>query len=599
LHSITKNILIQQFIMAYLSKYLRNQRKRKYSLFLRMFATKIRTLKTKPHILTGIFSILTIISCAKMGSLGGGAKDTVAPVVEKCIPDNGSVHFAGRKAEIYFNEYVSLKDLNSKMIVSPPIVPAPDVVVSGKKIIIRINPDSLQNSRTYQINFGNAIVDVNEGNPLNGFVYSFSTGDVIDSLKLSGTVIDAQTLKPVEGVVVSLYSWENRENFRTYIPQYLTFTDKYGVFQLEYLAEGNYAILALKDANNNYYFDQATESIAFFNTPVSPSTRLTSPQSDSMQQGLNNMPEQINLKLFTEDRQQQYILKTERSEPGKIQIVFAQPNRKAPEFTLKGNPESVFNLSKNNDTLSIWMTNNLNASADSVTVFLRYYSDNSFTQLIADTAYGVISNKSSIAKFTVSIAKQQELFAPIGLMFSNPIATTDATKVLISENKNGEDPISFSFEKTVNPCKLSIESALESGGTYYLILAQGAFTDIYQQKSNADTLSFTMKRTGDYGSLIVILPGTNEAAFAELLLQDKVKYKASSVEGKIVFENILVGKYSIRITQDLNNNGYWDSGNLEKYLQPEPVYYYIGEYEVRSNWQHELEWAVPFNSNDK
>lgn len=587
------------FIIKACSNNLSGYGRYKYSLFLSMFATKIRTLKTKPHIFIGIFSILTIISCAKMGSLGGGPKDSVAPVVAKCIPENGSVNFASHKVEIYFDEYISLKDLNSKMVVSPPMKPAPEVIVSGKKLIVKINTDSLQASKTYQINFGNAIVDVNENNPLNGFVYSFSTGGSIDSLKISGTIIDAQSLKPIEGAIVSLYSWETRELFYDNIPQYLTFTDKSGNFSLEYLAEGNYAIFALKDANNNYYFDQATESIAFSNIPVIPTVEVTPAPDDSTTQIVSYGPQNLSLKLFTEDKQQQYILKTERPAHENIRIVFANPNRIAPKFQLDGKFEYLHTVSKNQDTINIWLTQKTEALADSIPIFISYYSDNSLIKLVSDTVVATRNPKARLTMLTVSVPKQQNLFSPLNLIFSTPISTTDSLKIILSENKNGDDPIPFSIKKSENPCYVEIDANLESGGSYYIILAPNAFSDTYGQTTSADTLNFAMKRNSDYGTLIIHLPDASHTSFAELLMQDKVKYNIQTIDEKIVFENISVGKYTIRITQDLNSNGYWDSGNLTENTQPEPVFYYSGEYEVRSNWQHELEWAVPFNTLDK
>ncbi|NLA25347.1 MAG: hypothetical protein GX879_10315 [Bacteroidales bacterium] len=529
-----------------------------------------------------------------MGSLSGGPKDITPPQIKSAEPENASTNFNSNKVTIVFDEYISLRDLQNKMIVSPPMQPKPEVNVHGKKLIIKLNADSLQENKTYQINFGNSIVDVNEGNPLNGFTYSFSTGPIIDSLKVAGNIVDALSLKPVEGVIVSLYAQNEKENFTSKTPQYLTFTDKNGRFKIEHIAEGEYAIFALKDANNNYYFDQATEEIAFLDSIIIPNVETKISPNDSTKTITEYLPFDLNLKLFAEDNQKQYISKIERIHPGRIQITFDKPNREKPEFKFSEEIEHLYYISKNRDSINFWLQEDANNFKDSIIIYFNYYATNAKQEIISDTAIAVKKSKTNIPKLEVKLSGKQELYSPIIVNFENPISKIDTSKIFLSETKDKTELIKFNCKQAENPTQLEINADVESGTEYYLFIEESAFQDIYKQNNTQDTLKFTVKMASEYGSLIVVLNADSESAFAELLINEKVQRKAYLENGKITFENIPVGKYRIRITQDLNKNGFWDTGNYSENLQPEPVFYYNEEYEIRSNWQHELEWEIPF-----
>ncbi len=561
-----------------------------------MFATKIKTLRTKTHIFYYLFLLLLIISCAKMGSLGGGPIDREGPIVLECIPANGSINFNAHKIEIRFNEYISLKDISNQLIVSPPINPKPEVSVSGKKVVIKLKPESLLPNKTYQLNFGNAIVDVNEGNQLNGFVFSFSTGDHIDSLQVSGTLVDALSLKPVEGAVVSLYNSHEANLFRSELPQYLSITNKDGKFSLNNLAQGSYSIFALKDANYNYYFDQPSEPLAFYDSLIQPGVNII---ADSARSVTQYFPTDVRLHLFTEDHKKQYITNVERSEPQYMRLVFNLPNRITPEYSIDNYGDYLSQLSENADTLTIWLLNENDILRDTVSVFVKYYESYRHDSIVYDTLIAVKKTTASLLPFTKSSQKQKELYEPYAIRFSHPIAGIETGKIGLFEDKNYNDSIVFEMQISNNPCVVLLTADIDGGTACRLIAEEGAFTDYYGRSTMTDSIPFTVRRLSDYGSLILILTGSDEPAFAELLQQDKVKYKSLITNNRIEFMNIIAGRYSIRITHDVNNNGYWDTGNLDALQQPEPVFYYTGEYEIRSNWQHELEWAVPFDSGNK
>ena len=218
--------------------------------------------------------------CANQVAPTGGPKDDRPPVVVETVPENRSVNFMGKKIEITFDEYVSLENANHNVMISPPLREKPDIKLKNKTVIIKFK-ETLAENTTYTINFGAAIKDLHEGNLFKDYVYSFSTGDHIDTLSIAGKVLYAADKKPVDGAYVSLYA-ADRDNLDslplTTAPNYLTKTDKEGNFRLEGLADKKYLVFALKDANSNLYFDLPNEEVAFLDTLVPASYPWTAPK---------------------------------------------------------------------------------------------------------------------------------------------------------------------------------------------------------------------------------------------------------------------------------------------------------------------------------
>ena len=214
-----------------------------------------------------------LIRCASPGSLSGGPKDETPPKILSCIPGNFSTHFKAQKVEITFDEYFDLKDIAKQLIVSPPMAKKPEFKKNGKKLDI-IFKDSLIANRTYAINFGDAIVDLNEGNAIKNFQYVFSTGSSIDSLQIGGQVIQATDGKPAEDILVMLYNGRADSLPLKTIPLYVSRTNKRGKFTVKNLAGGSYKIFALKDGNTNFKYDMPSESIAFMDSLITPTISL-------------------------------------------------------------------------------------------------------------------------------------------------------------------------------------------------------------------------------------------------------------------------------------------------------------------------------------
>jgi hypothetical protein len=234
--------------------------------------------KIRPFLI--LLTSLLFFACAKQVAITGGPKDIAPPVMKKSIPENGSVNFNEKTIYIQFDEYFKLNSLNQKLIISPPIEEAPEILIKGKGIKISLKPELLQPNTTYSFNFNDAIADNNENNALNSFVYAFSTGAVIDSLSFSGIVLDALTKKPVTDAWVVLYDNLNDSAIQTLSPAYVTKVDKDGDFLIPFVHENDYHVFAVKDNNYNYLFDIPEEGIAFIDSVYRPSVKIIN-QSDS------------------------------------------------------------------------------------------------------------------------------------------------------------------------------------------------------------------------------------------------------------------------------------------------------------------------------
>jgi hypothetical protein len=198
-----------------------------------------------------------------MGSLTGGPKDEDPPLVVDSSPENYSIQFNGKRIEVTFDEFITLNNINQELIVSPPLKEKPEVRLKGKTLLVELN-NELKDSTTYTLNFGEAIKDNNEGNPLSNYEFVFSTGEFLDSLSVGGTLVNAFDLAKIKDPTsVMLYTDLDDSIVHKDIPVYIGKTDKEGNFRINNLRAGTYKIFALQDVNNNFLFDLPNEAIAF------------------------------------------------------------------------------------------------------------------------------------------------------------------------------------------------------------------------------------------------------------------------------------------------------------------------------------------------
>lgn len=548
--------------------------------------------------ITIFFSISIIIfSCAKMGTLSGGAKDTQPPIITKTKPENGSVNFTEGSFTIYFDEYVRLNKVNEKLLISPPIEEQPEVILKGKKIEVNFNPELLSPNTTYNFNFSDAIADNNENNPINGFVYAFSTGSTIDSLSIKGKVIDAFELTPVEGVYVSIYKSNNDSLFLTQRPDYIGRTNKEGEFVIPYISDNAYSIYAIKDENYNYIFDQKTEAIAFLDYRIRPKIAFDTILDSENNLSINHryIPDSLELLLFTEDHLSQYITKTERKTPHFCQVIFSRPHVSKPIIIIENSANHNIKFSENLDTVNIWFSKDKLYSKDSIEMIFRYIEPLYPDSVRTDTVFAIIDPQSKIIPgLELKKPKQKDIFKPYTISLNNPALSIDNNLLLITHT---EDTTTIALDTKTSISKDSLSILIESnfvlGEKYDIIIEEGFITDVFGFKNNADSIYVYIRSEDDYGHLKLHIPEfVNKNAYVELIQKNNVVYLEKIINGYANFTYIQPDTYKIRLVRDLNNNLKWDAGKFLNKLKAEPVFYHPDEIEIRNNWQHELTWMI-------
>lgn len=511
--------------------------------------------------------LLSFVDCAKKGTPSGGPRDTIPPVIVKSSPENFSTNFTGNEIEIRFDEYIKLKDITKELIISPPMKYAPTItpLSTSKTLKIKIL-DTLKPNTTYSFNFGKSIVDNNENNPFEYFKYIFSTGSYIDSLKVSGSIKDAQLVIPEVPVTVMLY--EVNENFSDSLiysekPTYITVTqDTTGTFELTNLKEGKYLMLALKENDNNYTFQPESDKIGFVDEYISVPTDTT-----------------YSITLFKEKP----IYKLARpSHLGKNHIIFGYSGRAdnlnievlsdvPPDFT------STYFKDEKKDTLHYWFKPAI--KSDSLLFKVANGSIIDTTLVRIRDLYKDSLNISALKSGTIKLKDTFKLRANI------PLVSFDADKFQIMAKDSSLIQASISLNKKYNWAEIAFPK--EEDQSYNLKLFPGALTDFFE-KTN-DTLYFNVntRLTSDYGTLNLTLDNVDRFPVIVQLLDSKYKLVAEEYlkENKnVYFDELPPERYFLRVIYDDNQNGIWDTGSFLNRMQPEKTIYYPSPIEVRANW---------------
>ena len=359
------------------------------------------------------FCILTILGCASRGSgPQGGPKDTTPPKLLKCNPENGATNVSTNKIQLTFDEIVLVQSTFEKVVISPPQTNIPTIKASGHKVNVNLQ-DSLRSNTTYTIDFTNSIIDNNERNELNGFTFSFATGDFIDTLRLSGTIIDSETLNPIPNLIVGIHSNLNDTAFTSIPFERITKTNNEGKFTINNIREGQYHVFAISDIGSNYYFDIPTEQIAFDDSIYTPictteinydtishyaiidsinnivdSTQLI---IDSIITKYNHTytPDDVILFAFTEKNNRQYLSKSSRAERHKLTLEFGNPCDSLPILKPLNFADSIFTYmlqeSTNRDTLTYWLTDTIAWQQDTLQIETTYQKRDDSTYWQTDT----------------------------------------------------------------------------------------------------------------------------------------------------------------------------------------------------------------------
>jgi len=526
-----------------------------------------------------VLCVLALVSCAKRGSISGGLKDTLAPVLKLCIPKNYTTNFNTKTVQFTFDEYVKLKNVNKQLIISPPLKYQPEITPStaSKTITLKIK-DTLAPNTTYSFNFGESIQDNNEGNPLRQFQFLCSTGSYIDSLSIKGTIADAHDKKTDHFVSVMLY--EANEKYTDSIifkenPRYVTNTlDSATTFELAHLKAGKYLLVALKDENSNYRFNPKEDKIGFHQQFITVPT-------DSV----------FNLKLFKEVPANKTVKASQASANRLLLGYEGEPSQIKVSLTKAGENYPLL-LSKfpKKDSIQIWhkpikwstKTKEDKAKIDSISVEVTNGVDK---QNFVVKLKGLKVDSLSIKPVFSGVLPLKNEFE---LETSTPIVKWDASKMSIKRKDSTQ--VAFAVANDTWNQKITLAFSKEPLEKYTIQFLPGALTDFMEQTN--DTLSYKIetKNTAEYANLQ--LNFTNAKRFPLLVeLTDK---SGEVIEQAVVtnlqplsFSLIKPEKYTLRVVYDDNQNKAWDAGNFLAKRQSEEVFYFPKEIDVRANWDVE------------
>lgn len=513
---------------------------------------------------------LALWQCAKRGTPSGGPKDVTPPKLLKTEPENFTTSFKAEKIRLYFDELIKLEDVQNQLIVSPPLKYPPEVKPLGgaNKYIEVIIKDTLKENTTYTLNFGQSIVDNNEGNPNSFLTYVFSTGTYIDSLTLSGAVKDAFNRKADEFISVMLYELDTAYTDSTVYkspPNYISNTlDSLPLFELKNLKAGQYILVGLKDINKNNQFDQRQDKIGFLKDTITIPT-------DSI----------YLLNLFQE--KPDYSISVP-SYVAKNRILFGyQGNYEDIQIkTLTELPDSVNTIilkDREKDTLDYWLTP---TDLDSIIFTVTN------TSLERIDTFTVKSRKLALDSLQLSsnISGQMNFEDTFSVLANTPIVELDTSKIWFFKSDSIIAPYSFKKDSVRNKIDFGFE--IEPNQSYAFELMPGAITDFFGIQN--DTLSYRLS-TGsyaDYGNLQINVSGATRFPMILQLTDDKGEIQREIYATKpepFEFNNLDVGKYQLRVIFDDNGNGIWDTGNYLQKIQPEKVSYYPNTIEMRANWE--------------
>ena len=584
-------------------------------------------------------------SCASMGTPDGGPYDEMPPKFLGSSPKLHAVNVKSTKFELEFDEFIKLEKASEKVVVSPPQLEQPEIKVMGKKVVGELL-DTLKDGVTYTIDFSDAIVDNNEGNPMGHFTYSFSTGSSIDTMEVSGTVLNAADLEPIKGIQVGLHKNLNDSAFTKLPFDRVSRTDSRGHFSIRGVAPGKYRIYALMDGNQNYLFDSKTEAIAFSDSIIIPSmmpaTRQDTIWKDTMTIDTIKtigytrfMPDDIILRVFKEENTRQYFSRGQRDKENHFILKFSAKADTLPTLTgLNFDATDAFIVEPNagNDSICYWIKDSLVYQMDTLQLKMDYLYTDSLNQLVPKTDTIYLANKLTRAqkeKLAKKEAEEKEkerkkkerkgekvgpeptpflnmkVDAPstfdinknIVLSFEEPVVRMDTSAIHVNVKVDTlwvKTPFLLVADSVV-PRQYEILASWEPEKEYQLQIDSAAITGLYGLQTNKVEQTLKVKKLDEYGTLLLNLPGVEQTCIVELLdSSGKVlRQQAVTPEGTADFYYLAPNtKYYIRMFDDRNGNKVWDTGVFETGIQPEEVYYFPKVWEMKANFEFEETWDV-------
>ena len=563
-----------------------------------------------------------IFSCARQAAPTGGLRDVTPPRIVRSVPAMGSLNFKGKKIVITFDEFIVPEKLTEKFMISPPLKKKPDINLKGKSLNIEFR-EELKDSTTYTLYFQDAIKDLNEGNAIPNFQFVFSTGNVLDSLSVTGNILNSSDLEVPENTIILMHRQLADSAPVKLLPEYITLADVNGGFRINNVKAGTYRLYALQDKNNDKKYNVADESFAFMDNPalITPvknylpivikkdTSRIKSPLKKITEVPL--IDGEYKMFLFTEPKKKHYLSSSGRKKAYLLTYTLTPPPDSGKfEFNIPDAPPRSYFIEKNigGDTINVWLTDSLLYSSQQIKTIVGYpYTDS--------TGVTKIKTDSIPMRFTtIKVPKQKEIRKkfiyttnipgntlgpgqPVIFSSETPFRKPDTTKIHLYESeKTARKVIPYHiFRDSLNSRRYTLKAKFKEGFVYRLIAEAGSFGNIYGDVADSTGIRFSIRTPDDYGGLSLNIINVTGNIIIQLLdSREKIlSEKQIKKDGKLDFMLLEKGTYRLRAIYDLNNDGKWTTGDYRLKRQPEPVSYFPREIEIKNvNWIIEEGWDL-------
>lgn len=560
--------------------------------------------------------LVVVFSCANIGNPNGGPYDEKAPRFVSSTPAPNQTNYKGKKIEILFDELIQIDKPSENVIITPPQMEMPVVRSAGKKVLVELM-DTLKENTTYTIDFTNSISDNNEKNEFENFSFAFSTGNVIDTLEISGTLLNAENLEPMPGIMIGLHRNLEDSAFVKLPFDRTSRTNDKGRFTIRNIAPGSYRLYALNDVNRDYKFDQPGEAIAFDDSIVIPTFEMATRQDTTWKDSVTIdtirtvgytrfLPDDKVLRLFKEAFERQYMVKPERPEENRFVLRFNSILDTIPEpipldFTPADSSWYFVQKTEGGKAVNYWLTDSTVWKQDTLQMQVSYLKSDSLNILRpqTDTVQLVMRKRPAEKKkkkkkddepepivflgMQVDAPGSMDIFDTISVTFDQPVL--DIKKELFFLDQKADtlwSPVEFDFfQDSVNSLNYYIKRPWKYGEEYRLVVDSATIYGLYGKWNNTSKSEFKIKKEDEYGNLYLNILGIDTTAYVELLNSSDVPVRKAPVkDGGALFMDLKPDKYYARLIVDRNNNGKWDTGNYALKLQPEEVFYSPKMYEV-------------------
>lgn len=602
------------------------------------------------NILTYVL-MLCMVACANPGSgPDGGPYDETPPKIVAMSPALGDTNQTAKKVTITFDELIKVENAQEKVIISPPQIEMPEIKTSGRHISVELL-DTMKRNTTYTIDFSDAIVDSNEGNPLGNFTYYFSTGARLDTMEVAGYVLRAEDLEPVKGILVGLHSNLDDSAFVSLPLERVARTNGDGHFSIKGVAPGKYRVYALKDMDNDFRYVRG-EMLAFSRDTIVPSSfvdvRHDTLWADTVHidtiktvKYTHFTPDNVVLLAFSEKNRTRQLLKTQR-EPEYIRMFFTAPSKHIPQIrglNFDATDAFVEDRTAGNDTITYWLRDTTLVNTDSLTLAYTYEATDDSTgvnYLKTDTIdcvprfsyekrmkfkqedYEKWKKKQEKRRKRGHLKEEPYPVTPLNIKYKlqSTFSPLDNIHIMLPEPAQRLDTSAIHLYLKVDstykevPFRLKRDSLSLLNYTLYgewrpqqeyvLNVDSACITGLSEKVNRSFDAKFSIAKLETYGSLFLLLPDADSTGIVQLLGNGgKIERQLPVKDGRADFFYVSPGKYYLRMLNDRNQNGKWDEGAYTEGLQAEEIYYFPQSIDVRANWDIEQTWnihALPIDS---